>query len=153
MNMIQREFAERAQEVIATDENVIGLAVAGSWLTNEMDEFSDLDLILVTQDKISSDKDKMLGYAKRLGDLLSGFTGEHVGEPRVLICLYDNPLLHVDIKFVTLEEFHVRIETPTILLDKDSRLQQALENSTPKFHIPTINGLKTGFGHGSIMLF
>jgi predicted nucleotidyltransferase len=145
MNMIQREFAERAQEVIATDENVIGLAVAGSWLTNEMDEFSDLDLILVTQDKISSDKDKMLGYAKRLGDLLSGFTGEHVGEPRVLICLYDNPLLHVDIKFVTLEEFHVRIETPTILLDKDSRLQQALENSTPKFPYPDYQWIEDRF--------
>jgi predicted nucleotidyltransferase len=143
--MIQREFAERAQEVIATDENVIGLAVAGSWLTNEMDEFSDLDLILVTQDKISSDKDKMLGYAKRLGDLLSGFTGEHVGEPRVLICLYDNPLLHVDIKFVTLEEFHVRIETPTILLDKDSRLQQALENSTPKFPYPDYQWIEDRF--------
>jgi predicted nucleotidyltransferase len=145
MNMIQRESAERAQEVIATDENVIGLAVAGSWLTNEMDEFSDLDLILVTQDKISSDKDKMLGYAKRLGDLLSGFTGEHVGEPRVLICLYDNPLLHVDIKFVTLEEFHVRIETPTILLDKDSRLQQALENSTPKFPYPDYQWIEDRF--------
>jgi predicted nucleotidyltransferase len=145
MNMIQREFAERAQEVIATDENVIGLAVAGSWLTNEMDEFSDLDLILVTQDKISSDKDKMLGYAKRLGDLLSGFTGEHVGEPRVLICLYDNPLLHVDIKFVTLEEFHVRIETPTILLDKDSRLQQALDNSTPKFPYPDYQWIEDRF--------
>jgi predicted nucleotidyltransferase len=143
--MIQRQFAERAQEVIATDENVIGLAVAGSWLTNEMDEFSDLDLILVTQDKISSDKDKMLGYAKRLGDLLSGFTGEHVGEPRVLICLYDNPLLHVDIKFVTLEEFHVRIETPTILLDKDSRLQQALENSTPKFPYPDYQWIEDRF--------
>jgi predicted nucleotidyltransferase len=45
--MIQRQFAERAKEVLITDENVIGLAVAGSWLTNEMDVFSDLDLILV----------------------------------------------------------------------------------------------------------
>ncbi|SHE98615.1 aminoglycoside 6-adenylyltransferase [Flavisolibacter ginsengisoli] len=143
--MIQRQFAERAKEVIETDENVIGLAVAGSWLTNEMDEFSDLDLILVTQDKISNDKDKMLGYAKRLGDLLSGFTGEHVGEPRVLICLYDNPLLHVDIKFVTLEEFHIRIETPTILLDKGSRLQQALDNSRPKFPYPDYQWIEDRF--------
>jgi predicted nucleotidyltransferase len=145
MNMIQRQFAERAKEVIETDENVIGLAVAGSWLTNEMDEFSDLDLILVTQDKISTDKDKMLGYAKRLGDLLSGFTGEHVGEPRVLICLYDNPLLHVDIKFVTLEEFHIRIETPSILLDKSSRLQQALDNSMPKFPYPDYQWIENRF--------
>jgi hypothetical protein len=143
--MIQRQFAERAKEVLITDGNVIGLAVSGSWLTNEMDEFSDLDLILVTQDKISADKDKMLGYAKCLGDLLSGFTGEHVGEPRVLICLYDNPLLHVDIKFVTLEEFHIRIETPTILLDKASRLQQALDNSRPKFPYPDYQWIEDRF--------
>ncbi|MBF6629404.1 MAG: hypothetical protein ITG04_13040 [Proteiniphilum sp.] len=35
---------------------MIGLAVGGSWLTNGLDEFSDLDLILVTRKKISDDK-------------------------------------------------------------------------------------------------
>jgi predicted nucleotidyltransferase len=100
--MIQKEFADKTAQILKDDKNVIGLAVAGSWLTNEIDEFSDLDLILVTQNKVSGDKQKMLDYAKRFGQLLSGFTGEHVGEPRVLICLYDNPLLHVDIKFLTL---------------------------------------------------
>uniref|UniRef100_F4CB39 Putative plasmid-related protein n=1 Tax=Sphingobacterium sp. (strain 21) TaxID=743722 RepID=F4CB39_SPHS2 len=114
--MIQREFADKAKEILEPDDNVIGLAVAGSWLTNEIDEFSDLDLILVTKQKISNDRNRMLDYAKRLGDFLSGFTGEHVGEPRLLICLYDNPLLHVDIKFLTLDEFQVRIETPTLLI-------------------------------------
>src|SRR5688572_27147100 len=117
--MKQIEFANRAKDILGSDDNVIGLAVAGSWLTNEMDQFSDLDLVLVTKQKVSGDKALMLDYAKRLGDFLSGFTGEHVGEPRVLICLYDNPLLHVDIKFVTLEEFHTRIETPTILIDRN----------------------------------
>lgn len=87
--MIQIEFAERTRKILEGDKSVIGLAVAGSWLTNEMDQFSDLDLILVTRNKVTDDKTKMLNYAQRFGDLLSGFTGEHVGEPRVLICLYD----------------------------------------------------------------
>lgn len=143
--MIQQQFAERAKQVLATDPEVIGLAVAGSWVTNEIDEFSDLDLILVTQEKISDDKNKMLDYAKRLGQLLSGFTGEHVGEPRVLICLYDNPLLHVDIKFVTLEEFHTRIETPTLLLDKGDRLKTALNNSISKFPYPDYQWIEDRF--------
>lgn len=134
--MIQEEFARNAKIIAETDDNVIGLAVAGSWLSNEIDEFSDLDLILVTKEKISSDKTKMIDFAKRLGNFLSGFTGEHVGEPRVLICLYDNPLLHVDIKFVTLEEFHTRIETPVILFDRTGQLQKALGNSTAKFPYP-----------------
>jgi len=134
--MIQLEFANRATEILKADKSVIGLAVAGSWLTNEIDEFSDLDLILITKDKVSSDKNKMLEFANRFGQLLSGFTGEHVGEPRVLICLYDKPLLHVDLKFLTLDEFKHRIEQPIILLDTDNQLQQVIEQTDFRFPYP-----------------
>lgn len=143
--MIQREFAEKAKAILEPDDNVIGLAVAGSWLTNEIDEFSDLDLILVTKNKVSNDKNLMLGYAKKLGNFLSGFTGEHVGEPRVLICLYDNPLLHVDIKFVTLDEFHSRVETPMLLIDKNGQLEKAISNSEAKFPYPDYQWIEDRF--------
>ena len=143
--MIQVEFAERAKRELEPDDNVIGLAVAGSWLTNQIDEFSDLDLILVTKNKVSDDVDKMLSYARRLGDFLSGFTGEHVGEPRVLICLYDNPLLHVDIKFVTIEEFYSRVEMPVILLDKGQQLQTVLNSSEAKFPYPDYQWIENRF--------
>lgn len=142
---VQQNFAERTRQVVRDDDTVIGLAVAGSWLTNEMDEFSDLDLILVTREKISGDKTGMLAYARRFGDFLSGFTGEHVGEPRVLICLYDNPLLHVDIKFVTLEEFGQRIETPVVLLDKEGQLQQVLAQTEPQFPYPDYQWIEDRF--------
>ncbi|MBK7337470.1 MAG: nucleotidyltransferase domain-containing protein [Saprospirales bacterium] len=143
--MIQIEFAERAKKLLENDSSILGLAVAGSWLTHEVDEFSDLDLILVTKEKIGGDRAKMLDFAMRLGNLLSGFTGEHVGEPRVLICLYDNPLLHVDLKFVTLEEFQVRIETPAILLDTDGQLQNALSRSEAKFPYPDYQWIEDRF--------
>jgi len=143
--MIQVEFANRAKAILEPDDNVIGVAVAGSWLTNEMDEFSDLDLILVTKQKISGNKNLMLAYAKSLGDFLSGFTGEHVGETRVLICLYDNPLLHVDIKFVTLDEFHSRIETPTLLLDKNGQLENAINNSQARYPYPDYQWIEDRF--------
>jgi predicted nucleotidyltransferase len=143
--MIQQEFADKAKTILEPDDNVIGLAVAGSWLTNEIDEFSDLDLILVTRQKISTDKMLMLDYAKRLGNFLSGFTGEHVGEPRVLICLYDNPLLHVDIKFLTPDEFHSRIETPVLLIDKNGLLEKAISNSRAKFPYPDYQWIEDRF--------
>lgn len=143
--MIQEEFANRAKRILELDDNVIGLAVAGSWLTNEIDEFSDLDLILVTQQKVSGDKNLMLDYAKKLGDFLSGFTGEHVGEPRVLICLYNNPLLHVDLKFLTLDEFHSRIETPTLLIDRNRQLENAIANSQAKFPYPDYQWIEDRF--------
>ncbi|MGB3164161.1 MAG: nucleotidyltransferase domain-containing protein, partial [Chitinophagaceae bacterium] len=78
--MMQKEFAGKVVDIVKNDSNVIGLAVAGSWITNELDEYSDLDLILITKKKISGDKEKMMLYAKSFGDFISGFTGEHVGE-------------------------------------------------------------------------
>jgi hypothetical protein len=143
--MIQRNFAQKAVDVLKHDDRTLGLAVGGSWLTDQLDEFSDLDLILVTKEKISGNKTKMIDHAKRLGSLLSGFTGEHVGEPRLLICLYDDPLLHVDIKFLTLDEFERRVETPVILLDKEGQLQKVLEQTESKFPYPDYQWIEDRF--------
>lgn len=143
--MKQVEFANNVKRILETDDSVTGLAVGGSWLNSQMDEFSDLDLIIVTETKVSDDKNKMFDYAGRFGDFLSGFTGEHVGEPRLLICLYDNPLLHVDLKFVTIAEFQKRIETPAILLDKGGKLKAALENSTAEFPYPDYQWIEDRF--------
>ena len=142
---IQAQFADRTVKILQQDTNVIGLAVAGSWLTNEIDAYSDLDLVVVTKEIITDDKAKMLAYAESFGNLLNGFTGEHVGEPRVLICLYDDPLLHVDIKYLTLEEFKIRIETPTILLDTDDLLKNALNGSEAEFPYPDYQWIEDRF--------
>lgn len=142
---VQVEFAERASIILRSDENVIGLAVGGSWLTDDIDEFSDLDLVMVTREKVSGDKEIMTGYAKRLGSFLSGFTGDHVGEPRLLICLYDNPILHVDIKFLTLGEFYSRVETPVILLDRNDQLRDILRHSKSQFPHPDYQWIEDRF--------
>lgn len=143
--MKQIDFANQIVESLKLDHSVIGLAVTGSWIRNELDEYSDLDLILVTKNKISGDKNKMLEYAGSFGQLLNGFTGEHVGEPRVLICLYDNPLLHVDIKFLTLDECKQRIENPVILLDTDYQLQQIISHTEPTFPYPDYQWIEDRF--------
>ncbi len=143
--VVHKEFAAEAIRILSSDPNVIGLAAAGSWLSNELDVYSDLDLILVTKEKVSDDRSKMIGYASRLGDYLSGFTGEHVGEPRLLICLYDNPLLHVDIKFLTLDEFYKHIEMPVILLDTNDQLKNILDHVTPKFPSPEFQWIEDRF--------
>lgn len=142
---MQQQFAEKVKNIVSKDETVLGLAVAGSWLSNEVDEWSDLDLILVTKEKVSG-KEAMLAYARQYGHFLSGFTGDHVGVPNLLICLYDNPLLHVDIKFVTLSEFAIgRIETPVVLYDTDGQLQQALDSTTHQFPYPDYQWIEDRF--------
>ncbi len=75
----------------------------------------------------------MFEYAKSFGQLLTGFTGEHVGEKRLLICLFDNPLLHVDLKFLTLDEFKVRVENPQIILDEDDQLKKVIQETEFEF--------------------
>lgn len=142
---IQEQFARQAVTLLQDDANVIGLAVAGSWLTGEIDEYSDLDLVLVTQENLGGHKDRMLDYARRLPHFISGFTGEHVGEPRLVICLYDAPLLHVDIKFVTLDGFRERIETPVLLLDKEGQLQRVLQETEPSFPYPDYQWIEDRF--------
>lgn len=142
---MHEKFIERVVNILNKDSEVLGLAIGGSWITKEIDEYSDLDFIIITKSKISSDKDKMLSYAKRIGNLLNGFTGEHVGEPRVLICLYEDPILHVDLKFLTLDEFKLRVENPEILIDKKGLLKKVIEESEYNFPYPSYQWIEDRF--------
>ena len=131
------EFVLEAIERIKKNPAIIGLAAGGSWIGNAIDEYSDIDLVLVTDKLVSDSYNKMLDYANSMGDLLNAFTGEHVGEKRLLICLYDNPLIHVDIKFVTLDEFKNRVENPVVLWDREGALTRIIDetvSSWPRFN-------------------
>jgi len=79
---------------------IVGVTIGGSAVIGAMDEFSDLDFVVVCRDDAQSDVvSEAHDFARRLGPLLAAFAGEHVGEPRLLIALYGPPLLHVDLKF------------------------------------------------------
>lgn len=140
-----KKFAENAVFTLQTDPNLVGLATAGSWLTGELDEFSDLDLVLVSETNIAPDAAWMRAYAERLGTVLAAFTGEHVGEPRLLICLYDQPLLHVDIKFLTPDEFHDRVENPVVVWERDGRLSAILRATDGRWPYPNFQWLEDRF--------
>jgi hypothetical protein len=58
-------------------------------------------------------------FAGRLGSLIASFTGEHVGDPRLLICLYGPPLVHVDLKFVALEDLERRVEDGVVVWERE----------------------------------
>jgi hypothetical protein len=129
---MHRDFVEKVLEIVKTDPTIVGLAAGGSWINNQIDEFSDVDLVLITDHLVSDSFDKMVDYANRFGTLLNAFTGEHIGEKRLLICLYDDPLIHIDIKFVTSEEFKYRVENPVILWDRDGSINKLI-GSTVSF--------------------
>ena len=95
-----------------------------------MDEHSDLDLVIAVDapsfDEVMQERRRI---AAGLGTLLAAFTGEHVGEPRVLICLYDNPLLHVDLKFVNVEQMGHSVDRPAVLWERSGEMSAALKRS------------------------
>jgi hypothetical protein len=140
--MQQKLFAEDVRNIIKDDPLYLGLAAAGSWITNEMDEYSDLDLVLITSEKIGGNVSRMMPEAARFGTLLSAFTGEHVGEKRLLVCLYDNPIIHVDLKFLTVEELEERIEDPVILFERDSAISNVLRSSHASWPEPDLQWIE-----------
>lgn len=130
-------FIEQAIEYVSQDQRLIGLLAGGSMMYGEMDEYSDLDLIIVYNYAFRSEiMEQRHSIAERLGNLLSAFTGEHVGEPRLLICLYGPPPLHVDLKFVQLDELGSRIENPLILWERGAAITSIISKTSPSFPIP-----------------
>src|SRR6185295_1915123 len=120
-------FLRTALSRLSEDLRLVGVAAAGCYLTQTMDEWSDLDLVIaVDEAAYPSVLEDRQGIARRLGALLAAFSGEHVGEPRVLICLYGAPPLHVDLKFVRLADLAARVEDPAILWEREGRMSAAL---------------------------
>ncbi|QJW47919.1 oxalate:formate antiporter [bacterium BFN5] len=143
---IHLDFANRAIALLKKDSRCLGIAAGGSWITNSMDEFSDIDLVVVVDTNYEHEfSQERLEIAEKLGNLLSAFTGEHVGEPRLMICLYGPPLLHVDLKFVSLMDFGHRIEDPVILWQRDNNLQEILQKEDAMYPLPNLQWIEDRF--------
>jgi predicted nucleotidyltransferase len=139
-------FLRHALARLGEDERIVGVAAGGSYVSGTLDEWSDLDLVLAVEPSayagVSRERAKI---AASLGHLLAFFTGEHVGEPRVLICLYGPPLLHVDLKFVSLDDVARRVEDPSILWERDRRLSGALALAEAEFPAPDLQWIEDRF--------
>ncbi|QKZ13330.1 nucleotidyltransferase domain-containing protein [Spirosoma sp. KUDC1026] len=136
---------DQAIHIIQQDAEAIGLAAGGSWISGDIDAYSDLDLVLVTTNPVAPDLESMRAWAARIGTMLASFRGDHVGEPRLLIALYADPLLHVDIKFLTLAEFYHRVEDPVILWERDQQLSAVLSQSMASYPTFDYQGMEDRF--------
>lgn len=116
----QRSMLDRAVATMRDDPRFDALLAGGSYVTGGFDAKSDFDFIVVVRaDAHAEVMAERRAVAGRLGALLSAVTGEHVGEPRLLICLYGPPLLHVDLKFVPAGDLDDMAERPAILWARD----------------------------------
>ncbi len=112
---LHADTLRRIIAVIREDSRFDAILGGGSLIHGGFDIHSDLDLVLVVRPDAYADvMENRRAVADGIGDLLAAFTGEHVGEPRLLICLYGPPLIHVDLKFVRLADLGSMIERPHI---------------------------------------
>lgn len=127
-------------------ESLVGLLGAGSFVTNRLDEYSDLDLVVVTSPSAwPGILEERYELAAEMGPLLAAFTGEHVGEPRLLVCLFGPPLVHVDLKFVTPDQLAVRVEDPVVLWARDDAVARGLAAGQAHYPHPDLQWIEDRF--------
>lgn len=141
-----RAFLRNAVETLRSDSRIAGLAIGGSYLSDTMDEFSDLDLIVVSEPaEVAAVLTERHHMARSFGPLLSAFAGEHVGEPRLLVCLYGPPLLHVDLKFLAVPDLARRVENPVVLWERDGSVSNALREGNAAYPGPGLDWIEKRF--------
>jgi hypothetical protein len=141
-----RAFLVGAIPRLRDSSQLCGLAAGGSLVSSRLDRFSDLDLVVVTAEASSPlGRSERMEIAARLGTLLAAFTGDHVHEPRLLICLYGSPLLHVDLKFLPASQLNPRVEDPIVFWDRDGDVRRALAAGTAAYPLPDLQWIEDRF--------
>lgn len=102
-----QSFLDGALPILQSDARIQAAVISGSAVTGGMDIWSDLDLVVLVEDSAAvALTGEHFAIVERMGTLLQAFRADHLGEPRLLICLYDAPLLHVDVKFMAYKDVH-----------------------------------------------
>jgi hypothetical protein len=138
----QQEFLDRALPYFRQDPRLLG--VTGSRVAHEEEEFSDLELCLVCQPEafesfVAEGKNLVNGLGSRL-------VGFEEGEPHHLVSLFDDPLLHVDLRIVSLNDFfnHPPGEQE-ILWEKENALSQGIKESRAAPSHPDLQWIEDRF--------
>ena len=143
---LHRSHLARISRGLRDNPGIIGLAAGGSFVSGTFDEFSDLDLVVVVAPsywpRVLDDRNAL---ARSFGPLLASFTGEHVGEPRLLICLYGPPLLHVDLKFLPPDALDARVEDPIVLWDRTGLVRGQLARAPARYPAPDLQWIEDRF--------
>ncbi len=125
-----RPLMDAVATLARADPRVIGVLAVGSAATGTMDQFSDLDFVIAGRDDALADLLREApAFAAQVGPLLSAFTGEHVREPGLLLCLYGPPPVRVDYKFLADRDLDRRVEDGRIVWQRDGLIDAAFSRA------------------------
>jgi hypothetical protein len=123
-------FLENAIPRLIADERITAIGLHGSIVAKVFDSFSDIDLIIGCEAEafyqVFAERHNI---ALSLGKLLASFTPSHIKDVSLYTCLFGDPLLHVDLKFVNVGDPYCGIEKPALLWQRDHRFRSQIDQT------------------------
>ena len=133
-------------DVLSQDPRICGIAASGSFGSDSMDKYSDLDFVIainpVDYESVMQERFKVLD---KIGGKVAAFTGEHVGEPRLIVSIFGPEPVHVDFKFVSLPDATVRVDNNHVLWERDSLLTDVFSTAEPRYPQPNPQWIEDRF--------
>lgn len=130
-----QRLLERIIQTLSADPRIVGIGIGGSYVSDTMDKYSDLDLVIAIDPASYPEvMAQRFDIVSSIEGKLAAFTGEHVGEPRLIIALFAPDTVHVDFKFVSLNDAVQRVDDTQVLWERDHKLTQVLAGT--EFHYP-----------------
>lgn len=165
-SLAHRYMVQSLVESVSTQSHFWGLAIGGSWATDQMDFASDLDFNLVVEPaafQTALDAAEFLAW--QLPYCLSFAPAHHTGEPRLFNALYKvdkrafadqkhavkeslaelPDFIQVDFKYFSGSDFAHRVEEPAILWELEERLSKILKTTRGSYPQPDLNWIEAQF--------
>lgn len=132
-----KQLLDKIIHVLQQDPRIVGIGASGSFATDTLDKYSDLDLVIAINpahfEEVMAERFTIID---RIEGKVAAFTGEHVGEPRLVIALYAPDAIHVDFKFVSLHDASTRVDDTQVLWQQDQLLSDVFDSAEPKYPQP-----------------
>lgn len=137
-----KSLLEKITNQFSVDQRISAIGASGSFASNKMDNYSDLDLVIaVSPDCYDEVMACRFELVRAIPGYVAAFTGEHVGEPRLIIALYqlsasEPSLVHVDFKFVALPDAAQRVDDTQVIWERGNALSTIYANSDYQYPQP-----------------
>ncbi len=119
------------------DPRIVGIGAGGSYATDTLDKYSDLDLVIaIKPEHFEAVMAERFSILDSIEGKSAAFTGEHVGEPRLVIALYAPDAIHVDFKFVSLPDIAMRVDETKVLWEQGTLLSDIFKTTKAKYPKP-----------------
>lgn len=141
-----KQLLDKIIQKLQQDSRIVGIGASGSYATDTLDKYSDLDLVIAIKlEQFEAVMDERFTIVDSVEGKIAAFTGEHVGEPRLVIALYAPDVIHVDFKFVSLPDAAIRVDDTKVLWEQGTLLSDTFKTTEAKYPQPDPQGIEDRF--------